>query len=794
MKKGSLHFLGRKNQSLFDTNVKMKDMDNMELVLESPVILESGTASVRARPTVKHHASSYDSFQGFAVPTPTVPFLPPANGPKLNGSVSGDQLSNGSVISLPDLAEGELVVPPPPSVAPPPPPLSFIPPPPDFMGDLDSPDLAALQPPSMPAPKPAFPPLSMEEEDLSYLNPPPMAPPNPPSTYSSGSASSTPISSPSPTKVPEHPKFAPPQPPAERQHKTHKTPPPKPIRLSSVSNFAPPPHSPAPPPPVHTPTLSTFNPQNTAKLYNVPKTKLLCGNEDHDTRPKQMLLLEDSGSVNSVPVLVQVDGKAPKLATPPKPAPKDAPELKENLKMIQPSKSPLPELHKEAKTEVVSPQSEISKPPQSQQLQKVSNTVSPQSEISKPPQSQQPQKGTNVQVNSEASKDKLEVFPSQSRNISPVLDRKLRNLRANDIHGGRDGHATSPLALLMAAKEREKHRPTHSLSREGSTKESEEPRASIQPSPSSIDVISRSGSSSSLTPAVHRLHESKASVRQVEPAQIIQTPAKSSCPDQIQSSNPALSGVKAASSLTVNNLAEKRQSAEQSPSFSQAVEHNDLKGELNIPLLPPPPEFDDFNEITEPPPSICPPDPPLKKAPTPPVFQSPAPASAPAPLPNHTPPPPPKLPPSDIDIKPKPQVQTKPKPAPAQLPPALSPGQATLLGILQKKMLEMDHKMAPAKEAESTSDEWGTTLSDEDNKIPVAPKAKPQAKKDPVVSKSATLDMRELESKVARKFHDSSQVKAPTSNGTHSKYQHGKTFTIRPGTKQPITLVTKEDS
>ncbi|KAM4588113.1 uncharacterized protein PAE49_002697 [Odontesthes bonariensis] len=819
MKKGSLHFLGRKNNSLFDTNVKMKDMDNVELVLGSPPILESGTASVRARPTVNHHASSYDSFQGFAVPTPTVPLLPPANGPKLNGSVAGDQFSNGSVISLPDLAGGDLVVPPPPSMAPPPLPLSFIPPPPDFMGDLNSLDLAALQPPSMPAPKPAFPPLSMEEEDLSHLKPPPMAPPKPPSTCSSGSASSIAISSPSPTKVPERPKFAPPQPPSERQHKTHKTPPPKPIRLSSVSNFDPPPHTPAPPPPVHTPTLSTFNPQNTAKLYNVPKTKLLCVNEDHDARPKQMLLLEDSGSVNSLPVLVQVDGEAPKVATPPKPAPKDAPELKENLKMIQPSKSPLPELHKEAKTEAVSPQSEVSKPPQSQQPQKVTNTISPQSEISKPPQSQQPQKvtntvspqseisklpqsqqpqkGTNVQVNSETSK-KLEVSPRQSHNFSPMLDRKLRNLRANEIHGARDGHAASPLALLMAAKEREKHRATHSLSREGSTKKSEEPRASIPPSdssPSPLNVISRSGSSS-LTPTVHRLHESTPSVRQVEHAQTIQSPEKSSCPDQIQSSNPALSRVKAAPSLTVNNLAEKRQSAEQSPSVSQAVQHNNQKGELNIPLLPPPPEFDDFNEINEPPPSIRPPDPPLKKVPTPPVFQSPAPASAPAPapLPNHTPPPPPKLPPSDIDIKPKPQVQTKPKPAPAQLPPALSPSQATLLGILQKKMLEMDHKMAPATEAESTSDEWATTLSDEDNKIPVAPKAKAQAKNSPVVNKSATLDMRELESKVARKFHENSQVKAPTSNGPHSKYQHGKTFTIRPGTKQPITLVTKEDS
>lgn len=32
--------------------------DNVELVLDSPATPESGTASVRARPTVKHHAVS----------------------------------------------------------------------------------------------------------------------------------------------------------------------------------------------------------------------------------------------------------------------------------------------------------------------------------------------------------------------------------------------------------------------------------------------------------------------------------------------------------------------------------------------------------------------------------------------------------------------------------------------------------------------------------------------------------------------------------------------------------------
>ncbi|KAM9759821.1 uncharacterized protein ACNS7B_006275 [Menidia menidia] len=820
MKKGSLNFLGRKNQSLFDTSVKMKDMDKVELVLGSSAIPESGTASVRARPTVKHHSTS-DTFQGFAVPTPTVPLLPHANGLKINGSVSGEQLSNGSVASLPDLTEGEIFVPPPPSVAPPSPPLSFVPPPPDFMGDLNSIDLAALQPPSMPAPKLAFPPQSTEEEDLSFLKPPPMAPPKPPSTCSSGSVSSLPSYTPPPAKVPEHPKFSPPQPPSENQHKTHKAPPPKPIRLSSVPKFDSPPHTPAPPPPVQAHTLSTFNPQNTAKLYNVPKTTFLNGNEDHNPRPKQILLLEDSGPANSVPVPVSVDGKAPKVSTPPKPAPKFAPEQKESLKMTQPFKISRPEHHGEAKREAISPQSEITKPVQSPQLPKATSVVSPQSEITKPVQSPQLPKATSVvSPQSEitkplqspqlpkitgtvqSSKDKTESAPVQHHNFSPILDRKLRNLRANEISGARDGHAASPLALLMAAKEREKHRSAQSLSREGSTKMSEQPKGSTDLSnsgPIFSAAIPKSDLYSSLTPAEDRLHESIASVRPENHAQTIQTPEKSSCPDQIPPSNLSLIEVKAASSPTVSNLAAQKQSAEQIPSFSQSVQPNDQKRELNVPLLPPPPEFDDFDEVMESPPSICPPDPPVKKVPTPSAdhhFQSPAPASAPPPPPppKHLPLPPPKLPPPDKNVTLKPQVQTKPKPAPAQIPANLSPSQTTLLSILQKKMLEMDHKVAQEKETESTTDEWGPSLSDEDNKIPVVPKAKPQAKNYPVVHKAATLNMQELESKVANRFHESFQVKAPPSNGPNSKYQYGKTFTIRPGTKQPITPVTREDS
>ncbi|KAF3856371.1 hypothetical protein F7725_017094 [Dissostichus mawsoni] len=696
----SLHFLGRKNQSLFDTNTKMKDMDNVELVLESSAIPESGTASVRARPTVKHHASTSDSFQGFAVPTPKVPLLPPINGPKTNGSIGGHYLSNGSVISVPDLVEGEVFVPPPPpSMAPPPPPQTFVPPPPDFMGDLNTLNLAK---PSSLAPfamKKTLPSLNRHQwlrQSLHLLTLLAL------------------YHLPSPGNLPECPAFAPPQPPSERTHRSLKKPPEKPIRLSSMFNFDSPPQSPAPPPPVQRAAVSSFNPRNTAKLYNVPQPSILSGYQEHDPRPKQMLLLEDSASVNSSQVPVAVDGKSPKVATPSKPVLKEVQELKEPLHITQTPSSRLPEPKKEAKTAIV-----LTKPDIGKSLQPPPQTS---------PQLQRPKVS---QVNSEPVNDRLKESPSQSRKFkySPLIDRKLRNLKSNESSGARNGPVASPLALLKAAKDRDKHR-------------------SKKPS---------------------------------SPALVI---------DQTLSSSSELNRMAASANRT--NLVEQKQHAVQTPLKSQSTEPE----ELSMPLLTPPPEFDDFDDFMEPPPSMPPPDPPMKKAPAPTPKPTPRPPTTPPPPPpppkkiplppSQVPPPPPpkakpppapKLPPPDIDAKPKLQPQTKPK----------APG--TLQSILQKKMLEMDHKMATVKEAESSSDDWGAPLPEEDYKVPVVPRARPQSKN--VVNKVPTLNMQELEDKLVRKYQESSSMKVPTSNGTQSKHQYGMTFTVRPGTKQPITLVSK---
>ncbi|XP_035633643.2 proline-rich protein 36 isoform X2 [Oncorhynchus keta] len=580
--KKSTFFLGRKNQSLFDTNIKIKEMDNVELVLDSSAIPESGTAKVRNRPTVKHFTSSSDVVQGFNVPTPKVPVLPPFNRPKINGAVNGERLSNGSAVSVPDLVEGKIFIPPPPSMAPPPPPPIFNPPPPDFLGDLDS-----IQPPSMPPPKPpSVAPSEGNKNVFTSMKLPPMAPPKPPSTSSSASSSSLSSSTPPPTTVPvitEPPKFAPPQPPTDMRQaalKALKTPPTKPMRLSSIPIMCELPQVPAPAPPVQNPRPSSFNPQNTAKLYSVPKTGILDRQVEGENKHKQILLLHDPGSTDSI----LVNGTAPSVAPPVKPARRnssgmqleqDLKELNDNFKATLQGQPTPPETRKEVKVGPLLAQQAINKPAETP------TKASPMLQVVTAP------------VNIEASQVKHKVSPNRSRKFSPMLDRKLRNLKFSAVTGTREGPATSPLALLMAAKEREKHRST--LSRENSTK-SNEPSTSIQHSesnPNSFTIIPRSTSFTSVTS-----QDNPQSVVPVQPPVVIQTPAK---PQIIESvvekrpiANPVFQGL----------LAVEKQSGEQriSSPFS-LVRNEENREDLCLPLLPPPPEFDDHNDVGSLPPA-----------------------------------------------------------------------------------------------------------------------------------------------------------------------------------------------
>lgn len=593
--------------------------------------------------------------------------------------------------------EEEIFVPPRPTMAPPPPPGTFIPPPPEFTCDLEDPDLRNLQPPPLPAPKPP----SVFEEDFSFLKPPPMTPPKPPSICSSGSTSTLSASSLPLDLVPERPKFAAPQPPPERQPKA-KVPPPKPVRLSSISTIDSPPATPAPPPPVQKPMASTFNPQNKAKLYDVPKTSILSRYEDCNPRPKQLLLLEDSGSVKSTPVLVQVDGKSPKLAPPPKPPPEE--RKKQDLDITPGSPSPVPELKRDIKSETAA----TDKPVQTQQT---------------PPPQLQEVADTSVT----SSEDQPWGPPSQTGKFSPLLDRKLRSLKGGESGAPRDAPAASPLTLLMAAKERDKQRSNQCWQGSALAKVTH-PGANVHPD----DLLSngfaaktRSGvplvTSKSLTGGSSK---PASSLEDLETSRTSAEPSPAPVEDQALSSRTnGTPEPSSAASLT---------SQHQTP----GADHEDGQEVAGVPLLPPPPGFDDADRMMEPPPDLPPPDPPRNKPQmTPPSLKP-------------KPPQPPKLPP--LQAKPKPPVQTNLAKSPALPPSPLSPSQTTLLGILQKKMLEMDRKMGPAKEAEPSQDDWNTPLSDEDNGGTAVPKASPPgpSHKPPEVEKGAP-DLKELEGKAS---------------------------------------------
>lgn len=613
----------------------------------------------------------------------------------LFSTVGGANLLNGSVISTPDYEE-ELFVPPPPTMAPPPPPGTFIPPPPEFMCGVDDPDLQHLRPPPMLAPKPPSALPSMEEEDFSFLKPPQMAPPRPPSICSSGSASTLSASSLPSDLVPEHPKFAAPQPPSERQAKM-KMPPPKPIRISSIATCDSPPQTPAPPPPAQKPTPSTFNPQNTAKLYDIPKASILSRCEDRNPAPMQLLFVEDSRSVKSNPVPAQFDGKTPKLAPPLKPISKEG--KKHDLNISQGSPSPRPELKKELTSESVGPD----RPLQTQQA------------------SPQRQKGTNSLAIS--SKDQPKGSLSPTGKFSPLLNRKLRNLKGSEIGASREASAASPLALLLAAKERDKHR----SNQYSNDLADSHPAANVHLSdqrPNSSTVKPRSSFSFLTSQSVtEERSKSAAALETAQTPTIPQKPRPAPVKDHMQSSS--MNGM--AEPLSATNLATQQRIPED--------DHKDDGEQLSVPLLPPPPEFGDTDYMTEPPPNLPPPDPPSKTPQITPPSLKPKPPQAPV------------LPPLQTKVKPKPPVQTNLTKSPPPAPAPLSPSHATLLSILQKKMLEMDHKMTPVKEGESSLDDWNTPLSDEDNG-PTIPKVTPQSKKNPGVNKAA-LDLRELEEKVS---------------------------------------------
>ncbi len=660
---------------------------------------------------------------------------------------STTNLQNRRMLSVPDLLQGEILVPPPPSSAPPhppsfsaPPPPSFIPPSPQFSGKMDpSLDRVSLHPPPMTPPKP--PSLNSYDYstdlDLAFLKPPPMPPPKPPSETSSFRGS---LSSLSVKDIPDCPRFTPPPPPVKASPvlaKAQKTAPLKPLRMSSIPNLDIQSQTPVPPI-VSNPTPSSFKPQNTAKLYNVQKSTLIGAQTDGEKKVQSVLPLEDSAG-KTVGVANGNSGENAgtfQTGVPPsKPARRNSSATQ--LKDDQPDMAQAP-------SEPAKVEAKINPEPVPAPIK-----VSPKIEKRIP--------DVRQVVTPFAS-------PGRPRKYSPNLNHRHLNTRVADGSVKKET-STSPFALLMAAKERDKQRTALSQKNSNST---EPVSSAIQPSvdkPNSFTVIPREPTPDS----------PNAQLKWATNTQPIPSPStKVEVPD-VSYLKPELSSTPLRSPMnsSVSGL---------------GFPVRDVGTGGDLVFIPPPPEFansDSEEEPPVPPPNHPAPPPPLKSAPPPaktflpatpapitygppPSHLAPAPPPAkpslpptpapvtngpltlPKPKPSSSPPKAP-VPPPNIQPQYKSTVQTKTTQPPAQVAPSVSASQATLLSILQKKMLEMDPKFSKVKEAETNGDDWNSTMSDDEA-------TSPPATYNPMTNRSAILptqtrgvDMKELESKAAKK-------------------------------------------
>nr|XP_055073437.1 uncharacterized protein LOC129453285 isoform X2 [Misgurnus anguillicaudatus] len=800
MSKNPLNFL-RREKNLFDTNVEFKEMGqqislmfvgHVDMMFDSAVIPESGTAKVRSRPRVKHFISqSNEALHGFAVPTPKVPLLPSFTGPSVNGSTTN--LQNGGMISVTDMFEGEMLIPAPPSSAPPPPPPSsaapappppsFIPPPPQTYAERNQPiNGANLHPPPMPPHKP--PSLNgyeySDDVDLASLRPPPMAPPKPPSDTSSFRGS---IYSLDNQEIPDCPKFTPPPPPSMVKPppvlpKTQKMPPLKPVRMSSISNLEILSY-PATPPAAAISTPSSFKPQNTAKLYNVEKSTLLIGQTEREKQVQSILLLDDStGNPASVHVNRNSGGSfqpVQSVVPPVKPARRnssaallhnDTPDGFQVEAPMMRNPEPVPvSIAKNTPSEAPTPMN-----------------ISP-----------------NIE-NHDVSQVKTHVdLPGGPHRYSPVLNRNLRTRGVEN--SGKKETSTSPLALLMAAKERDKR---NNLSRQNSTSSEASNHSVIQPNmekPNSFTITPRDPS---------ERHRVELNNQPVVPLSTKVDVLDGPYPKSVLSSTPFNSSVGVRGGVPLRDV----ESGEEVLFIPPPPEFANSDSEDNSPASPPthpaspppaqsaPPRPAQFAppppaQAAPPPPAQAAPPPPAQAAPSPPAQAAPplfkpslpppkanGPLTAPKPKPPSSPPKPPGPPPS---IQPKLPVQTKPFTPPVKTTPSAPAGQTTLFSILQKKMLEMDPKFSAVKEPES-KDDWNSPFSDDEETSPTSTIKKPfqRSSAAPPV-RSQGVDLKELEDKAAKKAQDL------TSKPQNSK-QFGMTFIVRPGTKQPITPVNKDGS
>ncbi|XP_048873859.1 uncharacterized protein LOC125745251 [Brienomyrus brachyistius] len=734
MKRGAFTLLGtRKTPSLFGTSAEIRESgDNVDLPLGSSARPEPGTARVRARPAVQLHTSPSSSSQGFAVPIPKVPLMPPTKGMVAAGKDNDNAVASQS--SIFNSLEGEMYIPPPPTMQPPPPPTNS--------ASCSSPNLPAWKPPS---PKPVQKVLS-PHLDLS----PVMSSLKIPSKGSSNSPSTNifDFSSSAHTEYASLPPFSDPTPPVEKLEGTTpriQKPPPPPDRLSSLQVSASPAEVTAP---------SSFNPQNKAKLHSMPNTSVLNNKKDIQYKPNNPIIFLEDPSTDKIQRPVQINSKIPATVNnfgsatlsdaPAKPAQSTSPQMQNDQQDVKDTlQANLPNKVTEGHMFPVKDSGSVI----------LDGTTYSAPEIYSSP------KSSYVMMQASRSyKHGLDVSRKPY-----YLQRGSRGLQS------REG-TTSPFDLLLAAKEREKLKSLH-----------------LNESSSIDETKTNNANSSALSP-----------LNPLPPASVGERVAQFP----------------------------KRQDADlvhSTPALNPAHNENRLVDDSTS-IIPPPPEFANLEEDAKNhsehfslPPNLPPPDPPVVKthsAPQPPIVSSTPEIKLPkvpppeVKLPKVPPPevklpkvPPPeiklpKVPPPEIKLPKVPPPEIKlPKVPPPEIklpkvpPPEAKPGppsgsHRTLQSIINKKQLDQG---------------YGLRQLDKESGIPVrqnpANKMKTESATDVHSSQAHSLLLSELGSTVAKKAHESSVTSKETNSDLPtSKPFYGTSFMVRPGTKQPISVIRKGDS
>ncbi|XP_039604522.1 flocculation protein FLO11 [Polypterus senegalus] len=852
MKKGTLsRILGRKenNPSLYKTKPvgsKLEisgptriDVPDLDKVLGYGSVPDTGTAKVRARPTVKlspnFPPTDSDVPLGHAVPLPTVPGFQmgpgtgvAGNGVNFNNNTNGNLITNG----FPDDTEEEIFIPPPPDMAPPPPPSFPPPPPPPSSSFLNSP-LISTPSSQVDIPHPGMPP------------PPP--PPTPPSEMYSFKDPEIPsyISEESSSLVPvQRPKYAPPPPPPSSlpkqnsspfpstinttqppsSSKVPKVPPPKPLRYSSISQLDVVSLQPDPPQDFQSPMPSSFKPQNTAKLYRAESDTTPSKGTVGDKKVKPLILMHGSASEDQSR---QVNGYPPPSS------------VRRNSSGMQPGND---------LTSNGMPTTTIKLSETKRHTNEDSFTsaiaLAAKKRQEKIQVAQLPDNNQERSLTKPVETPQVPVFNSPAKpeplapSFKPLKETSYAIEELVPSPSVPKDNTVSPLAMLFAAKQRSRN---GSLSRQNSNSSNNSASSlsfstTMTSSSMTIQQSEQNPNSFIISPKANKDNKDTVAPAfspgpMADPKPTLAAPSTAYVPSPVTSlsqtkerSKPDVKSTDKSSMSLLDQILLQRSAfinlpdpeaaqIPEPPMDLDSVCRDSESGELNCMFIPPPPEFANYpteessttEEMASPTLDFNAPLIETENKYTVPMdtdIMSNAFAKTRGPPTPSTAPPAikmaPKLPRTPTDFKPK--IKAKP-----QITTQLSSenkfgstgGQVTLQSILQKKMMEVDLKTNFKPVEDSSSDAWANPEPKISKNIPskvVIPSQIPSKPAEenvqPAVAKDLVLN--ELKTKV--KSNNIGEVpKSPVSTNK-PKQAYGMSFTVRPGTKKPITLIHQQQN